>query len=108
MASLNKAQIIGFLGKDPETKEIKDIFITNFSIATNENWVDKDGKKQEKTEWHNIVAFGKLAEAAGKYLVKGSQAYVEGKLTTDKWEKDGHTFYQTKVVATNIQFLDKK
>ncbi len=80
MASVNKVIIVGNLGKDPEVKGA----VTIFSIATSENWKDKEGNKQERTEWHNIVTFGKLAEICGEYLHKGKQVYIEGKLQTDK------------------------
>lgn len=99
--SLNKAMLIGRLGKDPEIRNTQaGTSIANFSIATSETWKNKQGEKQEKTEWHNVVIFNeKLAELAGQYLKKGSQVYIEGKITTRKWEdKEGATRYTTEIV----------
>lgn len=110
MASVNKAIIVGNLGKDPEVK-----FLTNgdavcsFSIATTDSWKDKEGQKQEKTEWHNIVMYRKLAEIAGEYLKKGSPIYVEGSLQTRKWtNKEGQERYTTEIVANSMQMLGGK
>jgi single-strand DNA-binding protein len=110
MASVNKAIIVGNLGKDPEVK-----FLTNgdavcsFSIATTDSWKDKAGQKQEKTEWHNIVMYRKLAEIAGEYLKKGSPVYVEGALQTRKWtNKEGQDKYTTEIVANSMQMLGGK
>src|SRR6187402_1914347 len=87
MASVNKVILIGNLGRDPETRYMPDGgAITNISIATTDTWKDKHGEKQEKTEWHRVAFFGKLAEIAGEYLKKGSQVYVEGRLQTRKWQ----------------------
>jgi single-strand DNA-binding protein len=110
MASgVNKAILIGHLGRDPEVRHTQEgTAVANFSIATNESWTDKAGAKQEKVEWHNIVAWGKLGEICGQYLKKGSQAYIEGRLQTREWEKDGVKRYTTEVVAGNIQFLGGK
>ena len=110
MSGLNKAIIIGRLGKDPEHRAVSaQNNVTNFSIATSERWKDKQGEAQEKTEWHRIVAWGKLAEISQKYLSKGSQVYVEGKLQTRIWEdQQGQKKYTTEIVATNIQFLGAK
>ena len=107
MASLNKVQLIGHLGKDPETRFLPDgKAVCNFSIATSEQWKDKDsGEKREATEWHNIAAFGKLGEICGEYLKKGSLVYIEGKLTTRKWEKDGVTRYATSINADTMKIL---
>lgn len=107
MASLNKALIIGNLGKDPETRYGTDGgAITNISIATTETWKDKQGEKQEKTEWHRVSFFGKLAEIAGEYLKKGSQVYVEGRIQTRKWQdKEGNDKYTTEIVADRMQML---
>ena len=101
MASVNKVILIGNLGRDPETRYMPDGgAITNISIATTETWKDKSGEKQEKTEWHRVAFFGKLAEIAGEYLKKGSQVYVEGRLQTRKWQdKDGADKYTTEIVA---------
>ena len=107
MASVNKVILIGNLGRDPETRYMPDGgAITNISIATTENWKDKNGDKQEKTEWHRVAFFGKLAEIAGEYLKKGSQVYVEGRLQTRKWQdKDGQDKYTTEIVANAMQML---
>jgi len=109
MASINKVILIGRLGKDPEVRYTQQqTAVCNFSIATSETW-QKDGEKQEKTEWHNIVVWKRLAEICGQYLSKGSNVYVEGKLQTRKWEdKDGNTKYTTEIVAQTVQFLDPK
>lgn len=108
MSGVNKVIIVGNLGKDPEVKAAGNTTVANFSLATSENYTDKAGAKQEKTEWHRIVAWGKLAELAGQYLKKGRQVYVEGKLQTREWEKDGQKKYTTEVVASNITFLGGK
>jgi len=107
MAGLNKVMLIGRLGRDPEIRYTQQgLAVVNFSIATSESWTDKNtGDKQEKTEWHNIVAFGKPAETLEKYLSKGSQVYIEGRLQTSTYEKDGQTHYNTKIVVSNFQFL---
>jgi single-strand DNA-binding protein len=105
--AINKVILIGNLGQNPEVKHsASGQAICNMSIATSEAWTDKNGQKQEKTEWHRVVVFGKLAELCGQYLTKGRQAYVEGKLQTRNWQdKDGQTRYTTEVVAQSIQFL---
>ena len=107
MAGLNKTLTIGRLGQDPEVKYSQSgMAVCNFSVATSEEWADKQsGQKQEKTEWHKIVAFGKTAENCGKYLSKGRQVYIEGKLQTSSYEKDGQTHYTTKIIADNVMFL---
>lgn len=108
MASgVNKVILIGRLGKDPEVRYTSaGGAVGNFTLATSESWTDKTGQKQEKTEWHRIVAWGKLAEICGQYLSKGKQTYVEGKLQTREWvDKEGQKKYTTEVVAMNIQFL---
>ena len=104
---VNKVIAIGNLGKDPETRYVPSgAAVTNFSIAVSESWKDKQtGEDKERTEWINVEVWGKTAEACAKYLEKGSQCYVEGKMQTDKWEKDGVTRYSTKVRADNVQFL---
>jgi len=79
--------------------------VCNFSVATSESWADKSGEKQEKTEWHNVVVWGKTAENCGKYLSKGRQVYLEGSLQTRSWEKDGVKKYMTEINAQNVQFL---
>lgn len=110
MASVNKVILIGNLGRDPETRYMPDGgAITNISIATTDTWKDKAGEKQEKTEWHRIAFFGKLAEIAGEYLKKGSQVYVEGRLQTRKWQdKDGADKYTTEIVADRMQMLGSR
>lgn len=108
MASgLNKVLLIGRLGKDPEVRyTTTGGSVATFSIATNENWTDKNGQKQERTEWHRIVAWGKLGEICGQYLSKGREAFVEGRLQTREWtDKEGHKRYTTEIVASNVQFL---
>lgn len=105
MSGVNKVIIVGRLGKDPETKAIgQGTTLTRLVVATSETWV-KDGQKQEKTEWHNITVWGKLAEICGKYLAKGRQVYVEGRLQTRSWEDNGQKKYATDIVATTVQFL---
>ncbi len=110
MASLNKVMLIGRLGRDPEIRYSQQgTAVVNFSIATSEYWTDKNtGDRQEKTEWHNVVVFGKQAETCEKYLSKGREVYIEGKLQTSTYEKDGQTHYPTKIVVTNFQFLGGK
>ena len=107
MAGVNKVILIGNLGRDPEIRYSQQgVAVVNFPIATSEQWTDKNtGEKQEKTEWHRVVAFGKPAEILEKYLSKGRQVYIEGRLQTRNYEKDGQTHYMTEVVATNFQFL---
>jgi single-strand DNA-binding protein len=106
-SSLNKVQLIGHLGGDPEVKFIQSgEAVCNFSLATSEAWKDKEDKKQEKTEWHRIVVWGKLAELCGEYLAKGRKAYIEGSLQTRKYEKDGSDRYVTEIKAFVVLFLD--
>lgn len=108
MPALNKVMLIGHLGKDPELKYTEaGTAVCNFSMATTEKWKEKDGTKQEKVEWHNIVLWAKQAEVANEYLKKGDCVYIEGRLQTDKWEKDGQTHYTTKIVGERMQFLPK-
>ena len=102
---LNKVQLIGFLGADPELRRSNDSdAIARANIATSESW-KKDGEKHEKTEWHRVVFFGKLAEIVGEYLKKGSLVYVEGRLQTRSWDKDGETRYTTEIVAESMKML---
>jgi single-strand DNA-binding protein len=110
MASVNKVIIIGNLGRDPETRYMPDGgAICNISVATTDKWKDKNGEMQEKTEWHRVTFFGKLAEIAGEYLKKGSQVYVEGRLQTRKWQdKDGQDKYTTEIVANAMQMLGSR
>lgn len=107
MAGVNKVIIVGRLGTDPEIKNISPTqTVARLSVATSENWTDKEGQKQERTEWHRIVVWGKLAELCGRYLVKGRQVYVEGRLQTRSWEdQQGQKRYSTEVVASTVQFL---
>lgn len=106
--SINKVILIGRLGKDPETRYTPTgTAVCNFSIATSENWTDKNGNKQERTEWHKIVVWGKLGELCSQYLAKGRQAYVEGKIQTRSWDdKDGVKRYITEIIAEKVRFLD--
>jgi len=108
--SVNKAILIGHLGKDPEVRYMPSgEAVANVTLATSETWKDKNGEKQEKTEWHNIVFYKRLAEIAGEYLKKGSQIYVEGRITTEKWQtKEGQDRYTTKIVANEMKMLDRK
>jgi len=108
--SVNKVILVGHLGKDPETRYMPNgEAVANFSIATSETWKDKQGEKQEKTEWHNIVAYKKLAEIVEKYVKKGSLIYVEGRITTEKWQdKEGKDRYTTKIVANEMKMLGGK
>jgi len=111
MASVNKVILVGNLGRDPETRYSPDgAAITNVSLATTDTWKDKNsGDKQEKTEWHRIVFFDRLAEIAGEYLKKGSQVYVEGRLQTRKWtDKDGNERYTTEIRAERMQMLGSR
>ena len=110
MASVNKVILIGNLGKDPELKYLPSgRAVANFSIATSENWKDKDGNRQEKTEWHNIVLWGRTAEVAKEYLSKGSSVYIEGRLQTRSWDdKDGNKRYTTEIVGDRMQFLGSR
>jgi single-strand DNA-binding protein len=110
MAGVNKVILVGNLGADPEMKYFQSgDAVCNFNIATSEAWKDKDsGEKKEKTEWHRIVTYRKLAEICGKYLSKGSMVYIEGKLQTRSWEKDGVTRYTTEIVASEMTMLGAK
>jgi len=103
---INKAILIGNLGADPEVRYTQaGAAIANFNVATTETWT-KDGKKEEKTEWHRIVAFARLGEICGEYLSKGSKVYIEGRIQTRQWEdKDGNKRYTTEIVARDVQFL---
>jgi len=103
---LNKVLLIGNLGRDPEMRSLPSGQpVANFSLATTRKWKDRDGNRQEQTEWHNIVVFGKQAEIAGQYLTKGKQIYVEGRIQTRNWEKDGVKHYRTEVICDNFQML---
>ncbi|MCD6336581.1 MAG: single-stranded DNA-binding protein [Candidatus Latescibacteria bacterium] len=108
--TVNKVILIGRLGADPELKYTPSgAAVVNFNIATDESWTDASGVKQERTEWHRIVAWRKLAEICGEYLKKGSRVYIEGQLQTRSWEgQDGVKRYTTEIVARNMQMLDSK
>jgi len=110
MAGVNKVILIGNLGKDPELRYTPDgTPVANFSIATSDSWVDKQsGEKREKTEWHRIVAWRRLAEICSEYLTKGRQVFIEGKLQTRSWEKDDVTRYTTEIIARDVQFLGRR
>ena len=109
-SGINKVILVGNLGQDPEVKYTAGgAAVTTLSLATSESWKDKDtGSDQEKTEWHRVVLWRRLAEIAGEYLKKGSKVYIEGQLQTRKWEQDGQTRYTTEVVGRDMQFLDSK
>lgn len=104
---MNKVILVGRLGQNPEVRYTPSgAAVANFSVATNESWTDKSGQKQEKTEWHKVVVWGKLAELCNQYLAKGRQVYLEGRLQTRQWQdKDGQTKYTTEVQAQTVQFL---
>ncbi len=104
---INKVILVGTLGQDPDAKFTPNqVAVTNFSLATNETWKDKQGEQVDKVTWHNIVAFGRLGEICSEYLRKGSQVYVEGKLQVDDWtDKDGNKRKTTKIVANEMQML---
>lgn len=108
--SLNRAQIIGNLTRDPEVRQIPSgATVTTFGVATNFTWTDSNGQRQEKTEFHNIVAWGKLGEICGQYLRKGMKVYIEGRIQTRDWEgEDGVKRYKTEIVAENMIMLDRK
>jgi single-strand DNA-binding protein len=107
---INKVILVGNLGRDPETRYMPSGgAVTNVSIATSKGWKDKDsGEQKERTEWHRIVFFNKLAEIAGEYLKRGSKVYIEGELRTRDWAKDGQKHYTTEVVASEMQMLDSR
>ena len=107
MASVNKVILIGNLGADPETRYLPSgDAVTNIRIATTDTWKDKNGEKQEHTEWHRVAFFGKTAEIAGEYLKKGSPVYIEGRIRTRKWQdKEGQERYSTEIVADRMQLL---
>ncbi|MGE0085631.1 MAG: single-stranded DNA-binding protein [Desulfococcaceae bacterium] len=111
MAGINKAIIVGRLGQDPEIRYMPDgTPVANLSVATSDNWIDKaTGEKKEKTEWHRIVAWRRLAEICAQYLSKGKQVYIEGKLQTRQWEdKEGIKRYTTEIIASNMQMLGSR
>lgn len=107
MSSLNKVQLIGSMGRDPEIRHLQDgKAIANMTLATTESWNSKDGGRQDKTEWHRVVVFGKLAEVIEKYVKKGDKVYFEGKLQTRQWtDKDGVERYTTEILADKMIML---
>ena len=108
MRGVNKVILVGHLGQDPEVRAMPSgSSVANLSLATNEQWRDKNtGEQQERTEWHRLALFGRLAEIAGQYLRKGAQVYVEGRLRTRKWQdRDGHDRYSTEIVVNEMQML---
>ena len=107
--ALNKVQIIGNLGKEPETRSTPTgKNVTSFSVAVNRRWKDASGEAKEATDWFNVEAWGRLSEVCKEHLHKGSLVYVEGRLQTDQYEKGGETKYFTKLIAAEVQFLDRK
>jgi len=110
MSSLNKALLIGNLGKDPEVRYTQNgQSVATFSLATSENWTDQSGNKQERTEWHNIVAWGKLADLSQRFLAKGRQVYVEGRIQSREWtDQSGGKRRTTEIIATSIVFLGNR
>lgn len=108
---VNKVILIGRLGKDPEIRSTPGgTTVTKFTLATDERFTDKSGEKQERTEWHNIVAWGKLGEICGQYLRKGKLVYIDGAIRTESWDdkESGQKKYKTTIVADNMKMLDKK
>ena len=108
---VNKVILVGFLGADPELKHTSQgLAIAMMRVATSRRWADKDGERQEETEWHDVEVWGKQAEAAGEHLAKGRQVYVEGRLKTDAWtdKQTGQKRYRTKIVAEQVTFLGAK
>jgi single-strand DNA-binding protein len=111
MASINKVILVGRLGKDPEIRSTPNgTTVAKFTIATDEKFTDRAGEKQERTEWHNIVAWGKLGEICGQYLKKGKLVYIEGSIRTDSWEdkESGQKKYRTEIIAQTMQMLDRR
>lgn len=110
MASVNRVILIGNLGKDPETRYMSNgEAVTNITLATTDTWKDKNSEKQEKTEWHRVVFYRKLAEIAGEYLKKGGSVYVEGRLETRQWtDKNGVERYTTEIIATDMKMLGNR
>ena len=109
MASLNKAMLIGYVGADPDVRHTSNgTAVANFNLATTDKWTDKEGKKQSQTEWHRIVAWGRLAEICGEYVSKGTQVYIEGRIHTNEWEDDNKNKKKTKeIIVQRLQLLDK-
>ena len=106
MANVNMVILLGNVGQDPDVRYTPSgQAVCTISLATNETWTDKNGAKQERTEWHRVVCWGKTAENVGKYVKKGKPIYVQGRLQTREWEKDGERKFSTEVVADRVQFL---
>jgi single-strand DNA-binding protein len=107
VGSVNKVILVGNLGKDPDVRSAQSgTSVVNFTLATNESWNNKEGQREERTEWHRVVVFGKLADICGKYLQKGKQVYIEGRLQTRSWDdREGNKRYTTEVVASNMVML---
>ncbi len=107
MAGVNKVILLGHLGRDPEMRYMPDgKAVAALSLATSETYKDRDGSRQERTEWHRVILFGKTAEVAGEYLRKGNQAYIEGRIRTRKWtDKDGQERYSTEIVGDRLQLV---
>lgn len=111
MASVNRVFIVGRLGKDPEIRSTPSgTSVAKFTVATDERFTDRSGEKQERTEWHNIVAWGKLAEICGQYLRKGKLVFIEGSIRTDSWDdkETGQKRYRTEIIASGMQMLDRR
>jgi single-strand DNA-binding protein len=111
MASVNKVILVGRLGKDPEIRSTPSgTSVAKFSLATDDKFTDRSGEKQERTEWHNVVAWGKLAEICGQYLKKGKLVYIEGSIRTDSWDdkETGVKKYRTEIIANTMQMLDRR
>lgn len=110
MAGINKVILIGNLGKDPELRYTPSgTAVASFSLATSEKWKDREGNMQDKTEWHNIVVWGRQAEIAKEYLAKGRQVYIEGRIQTRSWDdKDGNKRYTTEIIAQRLNFLGSR
>lgn len=104
---MNKVMLIGNLGRDPETRDAGNSVVCNFPVATTERFKNRDGDQEERTEWHRIVVWGKTAEACDKYLRKGSKVFVEGKIQSRKYDKDGEEKIAFEIIAVNVQFLDQ-
>lgn len=110
MASLNRAEVIGYVGREPELRRTQGgTAVAGFSVATDESYTDQQGRRHEQTEWHRVTAWGKLAENVAQYVHKGQQVYVEGKLGTEKWQgRDGVERETTRIVARQVLFLGKR
>lgn len=109
MSSVNKAILLGHVGKEPDTRSTQGgTSVSNFTLATSESFKNNQGQKVDETEWHNITTWGKLADLVGQYVNKGDLVYVEGKIKTESYEKDGTKRYTTKIIANQVKFLSPK